>query len=311
MPDDATPVELLRGLAVMAEPPEEGHGRIAASLGLPHAPSAAEYSDIFLFQLYPYASVHLGPEGMLGGVARDRVAGFWTALGYDAPAEPDHLAALLGLLASLAERATGLAGAERTLAEQATGALLHEHIAPWVFPFLTRVREMALPVYRAWAELLEGLLRAEIGARGRPSGRELPLHLRLAPPLPDPRVDGAGVFLEGLLAPVRSGMIVARADLARIASAKDLALRAGERRYALEHLLAQDAEAVLRGLADEAERQRDAHEARATWLGATAVFFAERCGATAALLRELAAERLDREEASPAAPAAAPPVSGA
>ena len=98
---EAPRAELLRGLAVFAEAPGPSHAALADALGIPGVPDAAAYSDVFLFQLYPYAPVHLGPEGMMGGEARDRVAGFWRAVGRTPPPEPDHLAALLGLYAAL------------------------------------------------------------------------------------------------------------------------------------------------------------------------------------------------------------------
>lgn len=296
-PDSMTPVELLRGLAVLAEPPAREHRRLVDVLGLGAPPTAADYSDVFLFQLYPYASVHLGPEGMMGGEAQGRVTGFWRALGYDPPAEPDHLAALTGLYAALAERERDLDGAELRLARRSRFALLHEHLAPWVFHFLDRVIELAPAVYGRWAELLSGALSAE--ARSIPpdafDGRALPLHLRAAPALPDPRREGAGAFLSGLLAPVRSGFIVTRADLARVSSGLDVGLRAGERRYALEHLLAQDAAGVLRALADEVRRQGALHERRADWLGMAARFHAERARETGELLEALASDSAVRE----------------
>lgn len=314
----APPAELIRGLAVLAEPPTEEHSRLAETLGLDRAPTAADYSEIFLFQLYPYASVHLGPEGMLGGEARARVAGFWRALGYDPPAEPDHLAALLGLYATLAE-AEGAGGtrrggeaegareaqkgeepheAEARLIGEGRRALLHEHLAPWVFPFLDRVSELAGEPYAGWAELLSRVLRAEVEA-GSEEGRDgpvgLPLHLRQAPGLPDPREAGAADFVAGLLAPVRSGIILSRADLAGVASACDVGLRAGERRYALEHLLAQDGERVLTALAGEARRQAELHRSREAWLAASAAFLAGRAKRTAELLDALAGEEAARE----------------
>jgi TorA maturation chaperone TorD len=320
-----SPVELIRGLAVLAEPPTEEHARIARALDLPAPPTPPDYSDLFLFQLYPYASVHLGPEGMMGGEARSRVAGFWRALGYDPPGEPDHLASLLGLYAALAEaeargRAGGAveggaaqarggaesrAGAEGRLLRESRMALLHEHLAPWVFSYLTRVRELTDGVYGAWAGLLERTLRADLDPGRDPRARSdlpplqdrsrLPLHLRTAPPLPDPREEGAEAFVTGLLAPVRAGLILTRADLARIAAACELGLRAGERRYALEHLLAQEPERVVRALAAEATRQGALHEDRIPWLGTTARFHAERAGSTARLLEALADEEAARE----------------
>ena len=89
-------IELVRTLGVLAEAPNSGTGSVAAAIGLP-APTPDDYTDAFVFQLYPYASVYLGAEGMIGGEARDRIAGFWRALRLTPPAEPDHLTALLGL----------------------------------------------------------------------------------------------------------------------------------------------------------------------------------------------------------------------
>src|SRR3712207_4790889 len=74
-------MELLRALAVLAEPPTAETRRVAEALGLGAGARADEYTELFVFQLYPYASVYLGREGMLGGEARDRVGGFWRALG--------------------------------------------------------------------------------------------------------------------------------------------------------------------------------------------------------------------------------------
>ena len=318
------PVELLRGLAVLAEPPTAEHAGLAELLGLSEPPTPAHYADVFLFQLYPYASVHLGPEGMMGGEAAARVAGFWRALGYEPPPEPDHLAALVGLYASLCAREAELDGAEARLTRRSGTALLHEHLAPWVFHFLQRVRELTDGALGEWATLLAEVLRREVEERiagpaegggpevgegleaevpedrepeagyGAADGGALPVHLREAASLPDPRESGAAAFVPGLLAPVRSGVILTRSDLARIAQDLDLGLRAGERRYALEHLLAQDAAPVLRALAETAEAQALQHDRREGWLGATARFHAGRARDTARLLRELAAEEADR-----------------
>lgn len=95
-------MELFRALAVFAEPPEGPEvARLAALLNLGEPPSASEYTETFVFRLYPYASVYLGAEGMLGGEARARVAGFLAALGETPPPEPDHLSTLLATYARL------------------------------------------------------------------------------------------------------------------------------------------------------------------------------------------------------------------
>lgn len=314
MPDSA-PVELLRSLAVLAEPPTPALAPITEALGIDRPPTASEYSDLFLFQLYPYASVHLGAEGMMGGEARSRIAGFWQAVGHVPPAEPDHLAALLGLHAALASaesesaepgRSTeALEGtepgpvqeagsarmreAEAALMREGCRTLLWEHLAPWIFAYLARVEEIAPPAYRRWARLTTDVCAAEVERLGPPPEVQ-PGALADLDPVADPRREGTDAFLGSLLAPARSGILITRSDLATVARSADVGLRAGERRYALEHLLAQDAGAVLNELAGEARRQGDAHRARADRLGVVATSAAERAGKTAELLEGLGSD---------------------
>lgn len=297
---------------------------LAEALGLPAPPDAAGYADLFEFQLYPYASVHLGPEGMLGGEAEARVAGFWRAVGREVPPEPDHLSSLLGLYVALGEEEAELLGreeaatddearstacepsdsaagarsgpaAEAALVARSRRALFEEHLAPWIFPFLGRVEELGGAFHDAWARMLAEALGAEVDRYG--PAPSLPAHLQAVAGLPDPRVDGAKAFLAALLAPARSGAILTRADLGRIAQELDLGLRAGERRYALEYLMGQDAPAVLAALARDVGRQAAAHEARVARLGQAAAFLARRAGRTCALLRTLADEA-ERSEAA-------------
>lgn len=279
-------MELFRALGALAEPPGPEQYRLGTVLGLPGRPDPAEYTELFLFQMYPYASVYLGAEGMMGGDAADRVAGFWRAMRRPPPPEPDHLAVLLGLYAALGEAERDEPeGARRLLWRQARKALLWEHLACWLFPYLTRLAQIAPPFYRAWAEVLEETLRRELGELG--PADTLPLHLREVPPLPDPRAEGLEGFLQGVLAPVRGGMIVTRADLARAARQMDLGLRMGERRFILKSLVAQDAARMLGWLRAEAVWWAERHRAQEGVLGEVATFWAGRAGAAAALLGEL------------------------
>ena len=310
--------ELLRALAHLAEPPGPAHKPLASALDLPDPPDRAGHEALFGFQLYPWASLYLGPEGMLGGEALRRVEGFWQAVGRELPKDPDHLASLLGLYAALIDeeamvrtgsgavrpderrgaetiRRTRAAGAE--LVARSRRALLEEHLAPWVFTFLERVRELGGAFHAAWADLLIGILEDEVGLGGLLD--RIPSVLTDVARLPDPRSEGAGPFLGGLLAPAVSGLIITRADLARIASERELGLRAGERRYALEHLLGQEASSVLTGLADEADRQVAAHQARADRLGIGAGWSLDRASGTATLLRSLCASADDLLVATP------------
>ncbi|HLM58766.1 MAG TPA: molecular chaperone TorD family protein [Pyrinomonadaceae bacterium] len=274
-------MELFRALAVLVEPPDrDGAGRVAEALGLGALPEPSEYTELFAFQLYPYASVYAGAEGMLGGEARSRVADFMGLLGIRPPSEPDHLAVLLAAYAGLCESDEGGAARE---------AFLWEHLLSWLPAYLEKLSELAPPFYRRWGGLLMKALLEEVGRTGPPAS--LPLHLREAPPLADPRGgEGAEEFSRSLLAPARSGMILTRADLARAGRSLGTGLRAGGRAFALRSLLGQDTAAAFGWLAAEAEGWAGRHLKHREALGAVSEWWAGRARDAAGLLRELQEE---------------------
>ena len=280
-------VELFRALGALAEPPGADLAPLGELLELGGLPDAVDHADLFLFQLPPFASIYLGPEGKLGGETLDRIAGFWRAVGGSPPAEPDHLGALLGLYAGLLEASEREdEGARRALGHRAAGALLHEHLLPWTGPYLGRIQDVGTPFYRRWAALLSRALSEAAATHEAPEAPAA--HLRDAPSLPDPRTDGGAAFLDGLLSPVRSGMILLRSDVATAAAETALGLRAGERRYALEAMFAQDAAAVLDWLSGEAAAQAGRHEALTDTVGpAIASYWHTRAQETRRLLDEL------------------------
>lgn len=277
-------MELLRALAVLAEPPRPETAHLSELLALGAVPDPTDYVQLFVFELYPYASVYVGKEGMLGGEARDRVAGFWHALGETPPTEPDHLALLLALYAHLVDLAADEADTRRRAALQvAHAALLWEHVLSWLPFYLEKLVDLAPPPYEAWGRLLLGTLAREAGATTHP--RRLPLHLREAPPLPDLDVSNPVAFLSALLAPVRSGIILTRADLARAARELGLGLRAGERLYTLRALIAQDPRGMLQWIGDEASAWHRRHHATQATPAIIAAHWARRAAATAERLR--------------------------
>jgi Nitrate reductase delta subunit len=302
-------MELFRALASLLEPPAAGHASVAAAAGLPPPPSPDEHADLILFQAYPYASVYLGDEGMLGGEARDRIAGFFRAVGAEPPAEPDHLGALFAALAELADEGNrdGADARRAAAALAARRALFWEHVASWMPPYLALLRRAAKGFYAAWADLAEAVLAAEAETLG--PDRRLSLHLRAAAALPGGRGTGVEDLIALVLAPVRSGFVITRGDLLRGAAELGLGCRAGERRYALRSLLEQGPAAVIGWLAGEANRQSLAM-ARSP-LGATAGWWSERASATAGWLEGLAADAARAADAAGAAAADAAPTSGA
>ncbi|HEX6844873.1 MAG TPA: molecular chaperone TorD family protein [Actinomycetota bacterium] len=273
--------DLLRALGALCEAPDPGHAALAEALGLDLPEDPAARTATFLFQVYPYASVHLGPEGMLGGEATDRVAGFWRAVGRTPPTEPDHLAALLGLAAALADAEVAEPEpARRALRREARAALLWEHLLSWVVPFLRATASAGTSFHAGWASLVEATLLEDARSLGAAPTR-LSAHLRAAPPFPE---DDAALdeLLAATLAPVRSGVVLTRDDLTRAGRALGVGVRIGERRFILRAMLQQDPAGTLRWLAAEAARWAEIHAATRADLGPVAVFWEERARAAEA-----------------------------
>ncbi len=255
MSDAATRPELVRALAGLGGPsPDAGVCRL---LGLPAPAGAATHTDVFVLETHPYASVHLGEEGMIGGDAGDRVAGFWRVLGVVPPPEPDHLGSLLDLYARLGEVELALppASRRRSALMSARAALLWEHLASWVPVHLAAVDRAGGRFHRAWAGLMADVLAAE--ADGLPPRAQLPTALVAAPaPL---ALSSRRELVESVLAPVRSGMVVTRSDLVRAGSDLGLGVRRGERRFALDGMLDQDPAGILAWLGRAAEEWAGMH----------------------------------------------------
>lgn len=277
--------EAVRALAVFAEPPGPSHRPVADALGLGDPPAEVEYTDVLAFELPPYASIYLGGEGMIGGEARDRIAGFWRALGLSPPSEPDHLAVMLATHAELAEHEEReREPARRAAWTRAKRAFFWEHLMSWLPPYLETMEALAAPFYARWARLLSLVLGQE--ARDVGDQDRLPRALAAAPPAgTETDLDG---LLGGLLAPARSGMILPRERLRRAARDLGLGVRIRDRRLMLRDLVDDDAGAALGWLAAEAGRWAQRH--RRLPGGRVAEYWAERAGTTRDALESLAAE---------------------
>lgn len=277
--------DLFRALGALCETPHPAHARLAAALGLTGGPDAADHTDLFVLQLVPYASAYLSPDGMLGGETADRVAGFWRALRLSPPREPDHLAALLGLYASLADHERDEREPARVLMwRQARTALLWEHLLTWIPTYTAATMRVAGPFFASWARLLGAALHAEAQALPAPPANALHLRDRTGPPDPDAGLDP---LVRALLAPARSGLLLTRADLARGATRTDLALRQGDRAFVLRSMIAQDPAPVLGWLADEAGAWVDQHRSAEPVLGGVARAWRSRAESTRAALTHL------------------------
>ncbi len=281
-------MELFRALGALLDGPCGENRLIGHLLELGPVPDEPTHNDIFLFQLYPYGSAFLGTDGRLGGEARDRVAGFWRAIGTEPPSEPDHLRALLGGYAWLVDAQRKATGQAAQAWGDARHAFLWEHLLSWVLPFLTKLRQIAPPFYREWADTLEALLSGESARLGPPTRR--PLALREAQPVPDPRRTDGDSFFSALLSPVRSGLVLTRADFARAARDLGLGLRVGERAYILRAMMSQGPSATLDWLAREAAAWEHLHDRGGSTAPEVADFWTYRVAETGRLLSDLSAD---------------------
>jgi hypothetical protein len=284
--------ELFRSLGAAILTPPPGNSAVCAALDLP-IPTGAEHTDAFVLSAPPHAAIHLGPEGKLGGEGLDRIAGFWRVLGLKPREDADHLGALLMLYAELGEAEEKATGDTRGQLHRARAALFHEHIWSWAPGYLRAVNGLGIASVAAWVQLTEQALRAEYADLG--PAELLPLALRAAPPAMSAD-DSLDETLDALVAPIRSGVVLTRRDVADCARQIGVGLRRGERRFELKAMLEQDAFATLGWLAAHARRWAERPSAQ----GATnypCAWWAYRAATTARVLETLAAaETTSREE---------------
>jgi TorA maturation chaperone TorD len=274
--------ELLRALATFAEPPTDALTRLCALLDVERAPTPLEYTEFFVFQQVPYASVYLGAEGMVGGEPRDRIAGFWRALGGVPPNEPDHLSTMLGAYADICDQHEAESDpTQRERWARVRHAFLWEHLLSWLPMYLHKARTIAPAPIARWAELLMERFRDE--SRRLPRPEAMPAHLRDAPPMPDPREEPS-VFVKSMLSPVRSGIILTRADLACAARELKAGGSVASRHIHLSSLLEQEPADTIAWLALQAQRWTQDHAAQRDELGPIADFWCARAAATTTLL---------------------------
>ena len=305
--------ELLRSLGAVPDSPAAARC-VGPALGLDPV-SAAEHTEAFVLNCPPYAAIYLGPHGAIGGEGADRVAGFWRAIGITPPAEPDHLAALLGLYARLGEAAAGARRPAIAAAlAQSQAVLFWEHLWPWLPGYLDAVADLAVPSLTTWTGLVRRAIAAEY--RAKPPCPRQPLALRAAPPPAEPAavpeaelaavpeaelaagpeaelaagpeaepVAGPRDLVELVTIPVRSGVILTRRRLAEGASRAGVGFRIGERRFALRAMLEQDPRATVAWLAGEADRWQQRHRDRAPRDEVTG-WWAARAARTAQVLRD-------------------------
>jgi putative dimethyl sulfoxide reductase chaperone len=223
-------------------------GELARVLRLPFdedAEGAAHYA-LFGHEVFPFESAFVALDGQLGGAAAAAVQRRYVAAGFapdaasDAPDHVGHELAFLGYLSRL-EHASSGTPARAGLWRGALASFLDAHLLAWLPALSTAVRMRAEPFWAAVVELALNLAvshRAELAgdeAVGAEWGSALPLE---PPPLPDLEDSTTSVrdVARALLVPARSGLLLARAELAAVARKLGVPRGFGDRREMLAAL---------------------------------------------------------------------------
>ena len=283
-------MHLFPPLGELIEAPGLDQARIARMLGLSGDVSRRDFTNLFVVQLFPYASIYLSPDGLAGGAVRDRIGEYWKILGWPAPTEPDHASSLLKSYGTLHP---GYRGEYITsdAAQQSRPFFFWDAIASWLPMYLLRVQELGSELYRTWATVTSDVIEAEAAQHGEP--QILPVYLRNAP-LP-PSIENPSQFIEALFAPVVSGVILTRSDLGRCATANGLTVRMADRRHTVKLLISEKPGGVCSWLRNEIVRQTERLAQLPNVLAPVRDHWTARGGAFAALMQNFE-ERYSRPD---------------
>jgi len=280
-------MELLRALGAVIEKPDASVTRLAAMLELPTQPTASEHAFLFEQQLVPCASRYLSPDGDHAAVICERMASFWRAAGATPPPDPDHLGRLLGFYAELVDmQARETHEARRHAVGRLRKAVLWEHLLTWVPAYLSKVDLVAPRVYRRWGQLLWQVSAREAWVVGLPAS--VPPILTELATLPDPPLGDVEGLVAYLVAPARSGVILAPVDIRRAADALHVPVPDGSVRESLVALIGVRQAGMLEWLATEARRWETRHERNKALLPALSDHWMRRAHATRTALHSWA-----------------------
>lgn len=236
----------LRGLRADLLPYVAGIPELAAVLpaAFDTDEAAAEHQALFGFNVFPYQSIFLDPEGLLGGEESARVQASYARAGFDvafADASPDHMGYELAFLAFLC-------GAEADALEDdlpETAALMRQHQADflaahllrWLAPFTVAITRQGAPFYAALAEVMQAVVADHAVAVMSAASTQATFTLPATPDLLADPETGLRDIADYLLSPPQSGIYLARADLEGLGRRFDLPRGFGERRQLLLNLL--------------------------------------------------------------------------
>ncbi len=233
-------------------PAVEATPELAEALPVPFSAdeAAADYQHLFGFNVFPFASVFLDPEGMLDGPVTDYVRRQFQRAGCPTPLTgeaPDHLGQELTLLAFLARAEAGAwidgLPTEARRIRRLERRFMDEHLLGWLIPFTQAVRDEGFPFFTVLAELTLDLAldhRSALDDGGRPPLKRFTL------PEPPPLLDDPGTGLKDIAAylttPPWAGLFLSRDAITRLGRYAGVPRGFGDRTRMLANLFRAAAE---------------------------------------------------------------------
>ena len=207
--------------------------------------AAADHHHLFRFNLFPYQSIFLDAEGLLGGAESNRVRRSYRSCGFAVKNDgnPDHVGHELGLMAFLC-------GAERDAWEDGEDEMarrirrrqrdfLQSHLLLWIFPFVLAVGQQRQPFYEALAELTMDLVYDHALALGNDGTFPQPDSFRLPEPpaLLEEKKTGLKEIAAYLATPPYAGLFLSRDAIGRLGRQLEIPRGFGDRRQTLVNLM--------------------------------------------------------------------------
>lgn len=238
----------LTGITAVLQPYLRQLPEFAASLPDPFAAdeAAATYQHLFGFNLFPYASIFLASDGLLGGDISTRVSQLYRQAGFQvdtSASSPEHIGHELQFLAFLcgAEADAWRDGLPLVAArmQQLQGDFLQTHLLYWLFGLKTAVSAQNTPFYSQLAALTTELV-SDHATASEQQQLAIPLGTFALPTPPDVLAQektGLRRIARYLTTPPYSGLFLSRDHIGRLARQLDLPRGFGSREQMLENLL--------------------------------------------------------------------------
>jgi len=208
--------------------------------------TAAAHHTLFRFNLFPFESIFLGSDGLLGGDITQGVVNHYQRSGFPVSGDdtsPDHVGIELAYLAFLSGAESD--AWEDNLAPTAVRLQRHQsdflqtHLLRWLPPLIVAIRQQGGPFFTAVADLTLSLVTDHYQTL-RNNLDDTAVHSWQLPPAPDLLNDektGLKQIAAFLVTPVHSGLYLSRDDVGQLARRQELPRGFGDRQQLLLNLL--------------------------------------------------------------------------